>query len=88
MKFPLALSRLKPLAVLAVVCVVAAAGGCYSTRTRLPYHWDKLHGAVDGQARFRLSVTVQDTAAPLAPICTRRSRRIWDQGSPYRNTTK
>ena len=37
-----------------------------ATRTRLPYHWDKLHGAVDGQARFRLSVAVQDTAAPLA----------------------
>lgn len=33
--------------------------------TRLPYHWDKLHGAVNGQARFRMSVAVQDTAAPL-----------------------
>ncbi len=33
--------------------------------TRLPYHWDKLHGAVSGQARFRVSVAVQDVTAPL-----------------------
>lgn len=37
-----------------------------ATSTRLPYHWDKLHGAVDGQARFRLSVAVLDPAQPLA----------------------
>lgn len=34
-------------------------------RTRLPYHWDKLHGTASGQARFRLSVPVEDTSAPL-----------------------
>jgi len=47
--------------VTATVAGVAHPG----TSTRLPYHWDKLHGAVSGQARFRLSVPVQDTAAPL-----------------------
>ncbi len=47
--------------VTATVAGIAQPG----TSTRLPYHWDKLHGAVSGQARFRLSVPVQDTSAPL-----------------------
>lgn len=37
-----------------------------ASRLGLPYHWDKLHGAVSGQARFRLRVEVADTSAPLA----------------------
>ncbi len=36
-----------------------------ATSTRLPYHWDKLHGTASGQARFRLTVPVQDTSVPL-----------------------
>ncbi len=37
-----------------------AAGG------RLPYHWDRLHGAVNGHARFSMTFNVQDPASPLA----------------------
>jgi signal transduction histidine kinase len=33
---------------------------------RLPYHWDRLHGAVNGSARFRLTFNVLDPASPLA----------------------
>lgn len=36
------------------------------TNGRLPYHWDRLHGARDGSARFRLTVRVQDPESPLA----------------------
>lgn len=38
MKFPHALFRLKIPALFAVLCLATAAGGCYSTRTRLPEH--------------------------------------------------
>lgn len=47
------------------VNVTVAGVAQTSASTRLPYHWDKLHGAVSGQARFRLSLPVADTAAPL-----------------------
>ncbi|MCA0212653.1 MAG: hypothetical protein LCH79_05695 [Proteobacteria bacterium] len=47
--------------------VIATVAGTQqpATSTRLPYHWDKLHGAAGGQARFRLTVPVQDTSVPL-----------------------
>lgn len=33
---------------------------------RLPYHWDRRNGAVDGQARFVAEVSVTDPSQPLA----------------------
>jgi signal transduction histidine kinase len=37
-----------------------------SEQVALPYQWDRLHPATDGQAVFRLHVAVPDLTAPLA----------------------
>ena len=49
----------------------------------LPYQWDKLHGAVDGQARFQMRFDVADPTAPLALYIPRLGNTfaIWINGT-------
>ena len=52
--------------------VVSPQGGsAVATTVTLPYHWDRRHGAVGGQATFRLRVNVADPTQPLRGLAGR-----------------
>ena len=64
--------------------VMATVGGVTlpATPMALPYQWDKVHGAVDGQARFQMRFAVADPTAPLALYIPRLGNTfaIWING--------
>lgn len=65
--------------------VTATVGGVNhpAIPVALPYQWDKLHGAVDGQARFQMRIDVADPSSPLSLYIPRLGNTfaIWINGN-------
>lgn len=65
--------------------VTATVGGVNhpAIPVALPYQWDKMHGAVDGQARFQMRIDVADPSSPLSLYIPRLGNTfaIWINGT-------
>lgn len=63
-----AIATAAPATIAENVAITTTIAGVVSTdpNGRLPYHWDRRNGKVDGQAHFQAEISVADPSEPLA----------------------